>query len=135
MTPVKVHMFPKNDNNKTTANLYIKMKSTLTLFLSIITNNRDNKQQQNHDNDTPRFTTRVTTGWPNYEISNDRDHGESREQNICNDDSVSLHPSFFYLNMLSPFLLKTILSSIPNNRSAEYLAEWTRQWQMLPVLR
>ena len=67
MTPVKVHIHLKNDGNKTTTNIYTKMKSTFTSLLSVISTNKDNKQ--NHNIDASALTTTVTTVWPHYEIS------------------------------------------------------------------
>ena len=81
MTPVKAHMHPKNDNNKTTTNLYTKMKSTFTSFLSVIANNKDSKQ--NHNIDASVSTTTVTIGWRHYEISQSNTSyvRESRQRN------------------------------------------------------
>ena len=81
MTPMKVHMLPKNDGNKTTTNIYTKMKSTFTSLLSVISTNKDNKQ--NHNVDASASTTTITTGWPHYDISQSNTSyiGESWQRN------------------------------------------------------
>ena len=81
MTPVKVHMLPKNDVNKMTTNIYTKMKSTFTSLLSVISTNKNKKQ--NHTVDASASGTTITTGWPHYEISHSNTSyiGESRQRN------------------------------------------------------
>ena len=57
------------------------MKSTFTSLLSVISTNKDNKQ--NHNIDASASTTTVTTGWPPYAISQSNTSyvGESRQRN------------------------------------------------------
>ena len=92
MTLVKVHMHPKNDGNKMTTNIYTKMKSTFTSLLSVISTNRDNKQ--NHNIDASASTTTVTTGWPHYEISQSNTSyvGESRQRNEWDTSFIRSRP-------------------------------------------
>ena len=57
------------------------MKSTFTSLLSVISTNKDKKQ--NHNVDASASDTTITTGWPHYEISQSNTSyiGESRKRN------------------------------------------------------
>ena len=92
MTPVKVHMLPKNDSKKTTTNVYSKMKSTFTSLLSVISTNKSKKQ--NHNVDASSSNTTITTGWPHYDMpQSDTSYvGESRQRNGWNTSFVRSRP-------------------------------------------